>query len=1266
MKQRLLFFIFLLPLLVQGQNCKIITATNKVCLGNTLLFNVTFDAGLTASSYSWNFGNAATSSQPGPVYQYPARGKFVPRVTINFTNTTSCTVFGDTIQVVDNPKANFNVTTALTQCFKNNLTCMDDISTVGLDNAPITSRTFLYGDGGFSNQAPGTGNTICHNYSNPLGGVYTLVLEVTDANMCMSRKERIDYVTVYSKMQDISFRTNYVTQCNKTPVLFTNTSKMLPANVASYEWDFGDGTKQTSPWSSFTHTYTANGVFDARLSIIDKNGCRDTFYLNRAGENYAIDSTIYLSSNAMCFYHNGVRVRSNNFYPGASQVFWAYYKVGNPNRIDTVLGNLYTDTFNFPDCGVYQIRMYVKLGNCFVRADTTVKIFGPHAVMDIYEDAIVNSIQCEVHDTVLFRTPVGDHSCYYNNGAIDRIWDFGDPFAPQCTTDTKANQNVGLNCNYSRDSSNVRHAYKPGEDRCYYPRLILTDPISGCTDTSSSPMKLTQPDAGWDSTSTPIRRGLYYNPKKPCLNSPVTFYLDETLPKCGREKVWFMADSACTIKYWEPIDSSLNFFSHTYTSTCDPSGYVTVGLIIKNGKDKNGKDCYDTAWYHHYFRFFLINPIFTVVRTNTGCGPWAVKLTLLDSIQDSIAKVVFDFRNGPSSVKTIIMGPTDSIIPSQYYTYLTPGIKQNIGISITNTRGCVQTYFQTIYFGFQRSFKPDKQVLCLSDTLTLIDDISYYNTLYQYWRDSTRAKAGKEQVYWDFGDGRGFVQSGGLPKWKYSKVGNYRLRMVAIDSLGCKDTFTYVPNIKVVDLEAAIKPMQARYLCAPQILNFNDKSLYFDSSALYGQTPYDSIINYLWSFGDNKLSSLLKDPVHDYTANGNYTVKLVIRSYAGCVDSTTIPIWIDGPRPQFTILSDTVGCAPFKLILKNTTGYPLVNWIWYFRDQNNATASTQLDTNVSHIYTKGGIYKIYLVGEDTIFNPLSGQYKTCLAAYPDSMNINSPKRTIRVIDAIHAGLEAPDTVCIGEPFDLYAHPEGLVPGFAWMYGDNTPTKQTLYPDTVETHTFFQFGSYQVKMYPLKAGNLCTDTAVKTITVANVQADFDLDDSKMPTVTFTNKSKDAVRYAWDFGNPKSGSKNSSTLENPTHYYTGDSGSFVVCLIAYNNQDCWDSICKRTIPAEMHLIIPNVFTPNEDGKNDSYDIDILGYQVYNLNIYNRWGNRVYESTIDGIGHDDINWNGTNFNNGFECPEGVYYFVFKYQMNNQKSLQEVHGTITLLRDE
>ncbi len=1257
-KSVLVFIVLILPVLVWAQNCRIVTASNKVCLGNTMLFTVTFDAGFTASSYAWNFGNSATSSQASPVYQYPARGVFTPTVTVNFLGGGSCTVSGEPIRVVGNPSADFNITTTASQCFKNNQVCITDLSAPGQDNAPIQTRLFLWGDGGFSNQSPPVGNSLCYNYSNPTGGVYTLTIEVYDTNNCSARRERKDAITVFAKMQEVSFRTNYTTQCFATPAVFTNTSKIPLSQVKSYQWDFGDSTSATSPWTGFTHTYTKTGIFTARLMVEDINGCRDTAIISPAGENYRLDSTIYLDKVKTCYNMNSFTFTSRNFYPGII-VNWAIYKVGNPFQIDSItLTNM--DSVSFTDCGQFRLSMYVRLGNCSFRRDTLLEVLGPKAVVETPLDRVNNSIQCEIHDTVIFRgPPPADRSCFYQNSTILRVWDFDDPFAPPCTTDTKLNINVGQNCRYSKDSLNVWHNYTNGKERCYYPKLTLTDLATGCTHYDTTSLKLMAPDAGWDSTINPIRRGLYYT-GIPCLKAGITFHLDETLPLCGREQAWIMTDTACDNATWIKIDSTVNTFDYSYQSTCSKDGKVTVGLIIKNGLDKNGNPCYDTAYYPVMFTFFPLDPTFDITTVSTGCGPFVIKVTLRDSIQDSLVKAAFTGSVG----RTLFFGPTDSIIPSQYFTFPTPGIKR-IKLELYNTRGCVLDFQKDVFFGFFKTFQPDKEIICLGDSVELKDNVSYYNSTVPYWKDPARAAAGKEQLYWDFGDGRGFATSGPNPKFKYTKVGNYRLRMVAVDSVGCRDTFLYSILVKVVDLQAAVKSMQARYLCAPQILSFEDRSIYTDSSALYNQAPYDAIASWRWDFGDNKTPSLLRNPVHAFTANGNYNVKLVVRTGKGCADSAFVPIFIDGPRPKFDIIGDTIGCAPFTVNLKNTTGYPLINWVWYFRDQLNSVASTKLDTNVKFTYVNPGTYKIYVVGEDTIFDPLTGNFKTCLAVFPDSLNPNAERRTVRVLPSIGANIIGPDTVCLNEPFDLIARPRGLYQGFNWYITDTSNGVQELFPDTVFTHTYNRSGVYRVKMFPLLSGNQCTDTSSKLITVLDVKADFEMDQTELPLVKFTNKSTGAVRYEWNFGHPVSGPKNFSTLENPTHNFVGDSGSFLVCLKAFNAQDCVDSICKLTLPAEIRIKIPNVFTPNNDFVNDAFDIDAVGIIKYRLDIFNRWGEKVYVSERDGFGNDGINWNGRVRNDGRECPEGTYFFVFNYQLANMLEAKEVHGTITLIRD-
>ncbi len=81
----------------------------------------------------------------------------------------------------------------------------------------------------------------------------------------------------------------------------------------------------------------------------------------------------------------------------------------------------------------------------------------------------------------------------------------------------------------------------------------------------------------------------------------------------------------------------------------------------------------------------------------------------------------------------------------------------------------------------------------------------------------------------------------------------------------------------------------------------------------------------------------------------------------------------------------------------------------------------------------------------------------------------------------------------------------------------------------------------------------------------------------------------------------------------------------------------------------LTVPNVFTPNNDGVNDVFTLTITGIDELKVNIYNRWGNLVYEQT-----GKDISWDGKN-KNGDDVTDGVYYYLIDYNCENGEQKRE-----------
>ncbi|MEZ4805009.1 MAG: gliding motility-associated C-terminal domain-containing protein [Bacteroidia bacterium] len=208
-----------------------------------------------------------------------------------------------------------------------------------------------------------------------------------------------------------------------------------------------------------------------------------------------------------------------------------------------------------------------------------------------------------------------------------------------------------------------------------------------------------------------------------------------------------------------------------------------------------------------------------------------------------------------------------------------------------------------------------------------------------------------------------------------------------------------------------------------------------------------------------------------------------------------------------------------------------------------------------------------------------------------------------------------------------------------------------------------------------------------IEVGNVTADFEIDSTKKPLFCFNNLSENSTSHRWSFYNPKdimtldSGNRlfiangNSADYDQPQicEDYRDSLGVYWVCLEATNDIGCKDTICKKVYnDFKASIIIPNVFTPNKkkdnfagldpDGLegNEFFNISIEGEEKYDLVIFDRWGVKVFSST-----DKNKDWNGKVNNSGAECPDGTYYYIFKYRFKgNDKDEPVLNGVVRIIR--
>jgi len=238
-----------------------------------------------------------------------------------------------------------------------------------------------------------------------------------------------------------------------------------------------------------------------------------------------------------------------------------------------------------------------------------------------------------------------------------------------------------------------------------------------------------------------------------------------------------------------------------------------------------------------------------------------------------------------------------------------------------------------------------------------------------------------------------------------------------------------------------------------------------------------------------------------------------------------------------------------------------------------------------------------------------------------------------------------------------------VPGTdcTWNFGDGS----TATGCGQVTHTFNDIGCFDVTL-EVTSANGCTSssTVADYICVGGYpNAAFDFSPDQLTNIInqaqFTNNSTGAVGYEWDFGNGET-----STDVNPSSTYPAVEDTFDVQLIATSPFGCKDTAYAIVpIIEELIIYVPNTFTPDKDEFNEVFKpIFTSGFDPldYNLLIFNRWGEIIFESN-----NSEVGWDGTygaESNDLVKDGTYVWKITFKTKINDDRQVEVGH--VNLLR--
>ena len=581
---------------------------------------------------------------------------------------------------------------------------------------------------------------------------------------------------------------------------------------------------------------------------------------------------------------------------------------------------------------------------------------------------------------------------------------------------------------------------------------------------------------------------------------PATSFTGSPLSACAAPlTVNFVANTPGAIVYsWNFGDggtSSAASPAHTYTSM----GTYTVTLI-----STNAAGCSDTLTRAAYVNIVKPQVSFNQLPQQ-GCAPFSWTFGATINSVDPVVSYAWDFGDGTTATTA---NPTHVFAQGLY----------DIQLITTTAGGCRDTIRRV--GGIRASTKPQAAFSATPRVACAYSPVQFSNL-------STGNVTG---WLWLFGDGGSSTDPN--PSYAYEDTGYFTVTLI-IDNYGCYDTLVMTDYIYVNPPIAIFDPVLNCDL--PYVRSFIDRSV--------------GASEWLWNFGDGT-NSTQQNPVHTYSAVGNYTVTLTVKNtITGCEHSTTHPVVIADEQATFSADAREI-CrrAPVLFTAGQNNPGGIASYEWSFGDGTDGTGNS-----VSHAYTQAGSYLVRLIITDA-----TGCKDTLIR--PAYIRVNGP--TADFTAAVPGTCLATAVV-----FNDLSTTDGIhnISQWQWNYGDGITQLFTAPPFS---HSYSTPGSYNVTLTVTDAAG-CIDSITRdnSIIISRPMAAFATADTVScpgKSIFFTNTSTGpALTYSWNFGDG-----NSSTEAAPSHIYNSD-GLYTIRLRITDEYGCTDEITR---PQYVRIVTP----------------------------------------------------------------------------------------------
>lgn len=542
-----------------------------------------------------------------------------------------------------------------------------------------------------------------------------------------------------------------------------------------------------------------------------------------------------------------------------------------------------------------------------------------------------------------------------------------------------------------------------------------------------------------------------------------------------------------------------------------------------------------------------------------------------------------------------------------------------------------------------------------------------------------------QTFYWDFGDpasGASNTSTLQAPSHVYSDTGIYVYKLVINRGQQCSDSATQINKV----YPGFFPGFTSEGRCINAAIQFTDTT----------KSKYGFVSAWRWDFGDPPQStdtSVLQNPVHSYTAVGNYPVQLTVANSKGCLKTIADTISIID-KPVFKITNDTLICSVDTIQL-SSTGTGSVFWTPAYNINNQSSFTPLVSPKVTTTYSatltetpgcfatqsvvvkvinnvslnagndsticqtdsiqfkpvSNGLHFLWTpapaLNNNTIENPSAAPLSTTTFHLVASIGKCSTSDDITIMVAPYPNPSATYDTTICFPSSVQLRASG---GNAYVWSPATFLNNPNISNPVASPS--QSVRYTVAVTDVMG---CPKPAYDSVLVLVEKIVADAgprDTSVVVNQPLQLTGTGAEIFLWT---PSTGLSDPN-IANPVAKLA-ESQEYILKVQSAAGCSATDTINVSVYKVTPGLYVPNAFTPNGDGINDVFRPILIGMKSLKyFKIYNRRGQLVFSTTQQNVG-----WDG-KFKGSPQDPDVYVWIVEGLDYEEHDIFKK--GSVTLVR--